>query len=387
MEIKMIELGNEDYFKLIPSGIRKFDGEKDYLSTKSIQKIRIKDIEGKITFKKRPSRANMQPILNSIWFAKMKDTIKVYIFEESNKEEIDKFIMSTGFSGIKVNPEKVLPRYLKHYFLTPNFNKIKDILSSGSTQKGINNQKIKSIKIPVPSIELQKRIVFLLDEVEEIKNLREESDNLTNNLIYSRFIEMFGHPIGNEKKFPIKELGLVADLKTGGTPSTKKREYYGGTINWMKSGDIKEDFIYTIPNKITELGLKNSNAKMYNEGDVVIALNGRGKTRGTTAILRVKTSSNQSVVSISPKEDLNSEYLHFNLKLRYSQIRSLTGDKERSGLNLLILKKFIISLPPKKEQIKFSNIIKEIEETKKEQKISLNEINNLSGFLNQKFFS
>lgn len=386
-EENLVELGNKDYFYIIPSGIKNFNGEKEYLSTSSIQESSIKEIECKITFDERPSRANMQPALDSVWFAKMKETKKVYSFEDSNKKEIEKFIMSTGFCGIKVNKEKVLPRYLRYYFLTPYFNKLKDSLSSGSTQKAVNSEKIKKIKIPIPSLKVQKEVVDLLDELSETMLLRETADNLTDNLIYSIFVNMFGHPSANEKKFPIKNLGLLANLNTGGTPSTKRADfYYNGTINWLKSGDIKDDFLYDVPNKITKLGLESSNAKMYKVGDVVIALNGQGKTRGTTAILKTNTSSNQSVVSISPNEELSSEYLHFNLKMRYSEIRNLTGDKERSGLNLIILKKFPIALPSKEDQKKFSRIITEIEEMKKEQKLSLKEMNTLLNSVNQRCF-
>ena len=85
---KEVELGNQEYFTILSSGIDEFKDEKNYLSTESIKGTKINKIEAIITYEDRPSRANMQPVLNSVWFAKMKATLKVYSFDEKNKEEI-----------------------------------------------------------------------------------------------------------------------------------------------------------------------------------------------------------------------------------------------------------------------------------------------------------
>jgi len=114
---------------------------------------------------------------------------------------------------------------------------------------------------------------------------------------------------------------------------------------------------------------------LYSIGDVVIALNGQGKTRATTGILRVETTSNQSVASISPKpDDLLSEYLHFDLKFRYQELRDMTGDKQRSGLNLTLLRGLNIPLPPIELQQEFSVFVKQVDVMKKKQESSQHEI-------------
>src|SRR3989344_2633373 len=110
----------ESGFEILQSKINKFNGKKDYLSTKSVQDLEIKKIECEITFEKRPLRANMQPIINSTWFAKMKNTIKVLCFNEKNKVNTEKYILSTGFVGI--SPHSTIPEYLKYYFVSDIFN-------------------------------------------------------------------------------------------------------------------------------------------------------------------------------------------------------------------------------------------------------------------------
>ena len=78
-----------------------FDGKKIYLSTSDVQENNINFKAQNVTFSHRPSRANMQPVNNSVWFAKMKNTKKVLYVGDYSKEFIDNLILSTGFAGLK----------------------------------------------------------------------------------------------------------------------------------------------------------------------------------------------------------------------------------------------------------------------------------------------
>ena len=150
-------------------------------------------------------------------------------------------------------------------------------------------------------------------------------------------------------KFDIVQIGEVCDLMTGGTPTSSNADYYeNGTIKWLVSGDIHKRKIYDCEGRITELGMQNSNAKYLPQNSVLIALNGQGKTRGTVALLETKATCNQSLVAINPKDKsrLLSEFLYVTLVAMYSQIRNLTGDEQRSGLNMPIIRALKIPLPP-----------------------------------------
>ena len=100
-------------------------------------------------------------------------------------------------------------------------------------------------------------------------------------------------------------LGKVCDLFTGGTPSKQKSEYFNnGKIKWLVSGDINQREIFECEGRITQEGMNNSNAKFLPLDSVLIALNGQGKTRGTVAMLRTNATCNQSLVAISPKDEM-----------------------------------------------------------------------------------
>jgi type I restriction enzyme M protein len=151
-------------------------------------------------------------------------------------------------------------------------------------------------------------------------------------------------------RWPIVPLGDFCTFMTGGTPTSTDAEYYeNGSVPWLVSGDIHRGEIYDCERRITEQGVKESNARYLPKNSVLIALNGQGKTRGTVALLRMAGATcNQSLVAITPAEPLRaiSEYVYRVLRSMYADIRALTGDSERSGLNIPLLKGIRIPLPP-----------------------------------------
>lgn len=155
------------------------------------------------------------------------------------------------------------------------------------------------------------------------------------------------------------KIGEIAEVATGGTPSTNHPEYYGGEIRWLKSGDVKGTYIEEVPNRISQLGLNNSNARVHPVGSVMLAMSGQGKTRGTSSILRVPSACSQSVAAILPNEHALPEIIHFAFVNQYEHIRRITGDNERTGLNLKIIREIKIPLPPMSEQ---KQIIKRLNE-------------------------
>jgi restriction endonuclease S subunit len=168
------------------------------------------------------------------------------------------------------------------------------------------------------------------------------------------------------------KLGDVCDLSTGGTPSRAKSEYFdNGDVKWLVSGDINQREIFDCDGRITQEGLKTSNAKFLPLNSVLIALNGQGKTRGTVALLRTNATCNQSLVAISPKveNDLDTKYIFYVLGGMYDKIRKLTGDSgnDRRGLNMPIIRNIPFSYPPLAEQqrivAKLDAVFAEIDDT------------------------
>jgi type I restriction enzyme M protein len=153
-----------------------------------------------------------------------------------------------------------------------------------------------------------------------------------------------------QAKWPSTSLGEICTFRTGGTPTSSVTEYYeNGTVPWLVSGDIHKTVIWDCEKRITKKALEESNARILPKDSVLIALNGQGKTRGTVALLRMEGATcNQSLVAMTPinPQQTLPEFIFWTLRSMYSDIRALTGDNERSGLNIPILKSLQIPLPP-----------------------------------------
>jgi type I restriction enzyme S subunit len=147
------------------------------------------------------------------------------------------------------------------------------------------------------------------------------------------------------------KLGKVSTISAGGTPSTKRKDFWGGNVPWMNSGDLNKRVVFEVDGRITESGLKSSAAKILPINSVLIGLAGQGKTRGTVAINKIKLCTNQSVATFIPGKNLNYQFLFYNLDRRYEELRRISaGDGGRGGLNLQILKSLKIKLPAISEQ-------------------------------------
>jgi type I restriction enzyme S subunit len=153
----------------------------------------------------------------------------------------------------------------------------------------------------------------------------------------------------------IRNLGLVT---VGGTPRTTVGKYWGGDVPWMASGDIHLKRITDVPTRITELGLRHSNATLVNPPAVAIGLAGQGKTRGTAALVLSKLCTNQSVALVTTDATmLNVEYLFYNLEFRYDELRSRSAGGGRAGLTKTLIEQVPIPLPPLSEQAKISEVL------------------------------
>lgn len=149
------KLVEEGVSELVKTNINNFKGTKDYVETANVN---LSDFVGnfeKITYEKRPSRANMQPVSNSIWFARMAESRKYLLFQERDLQNIETKILSTGFAGIKC-----IKDYLYFYWcfiLSDIFNDLKNQYAEGAVQVAISNGGIQKIMLVLPPEELAKK--------------------------------------------------------------------------------------------------------------------------------------------------------------------------------------------------------------------------------------
>jgi type I restriction enzyme M protein len=241
----------------------------------------------------------------------------------------------------KLEPDsnKLKKEYL-FYLLLDNSNQEKEE-SRGSTMLHLTKEGFEKRLIPLPPLEIQDQLV---KEIEGYQKIIDGAKMVVDN---------YKPNISINPQWDKVELGELCNMMTGGTPTSTIKEYYeGGDIRWLVSGDIHQGEIYECEGRITKKGMDSANTKFLPLNSVLIALNGQGKTRGTVAILRVNATCNQSLISIFPKEGVKllPEFLCYQMQSMYQEIRNLTGDKERSGLNMPLLRSIKICNPSIEEQ-------------------------------------
>jgi type I restriction enzyme, S subunit len=264
-------------------------------------------------------------------------------------EPIGTYSLSNFTSALRLKDSSTAsPLYLQHFLYYQYVSGVTESMQSHSTGiRNLNIHQFLDIKVPLPSLEKQ------LEVVEKLDSAFAEIDLLEANLNFQeRYCEELMHSVQQDlflRKLKVVRIGDVCKLATGGTPSRTRPEYFiNGTVKWLVSGDIHQREIYDCAGRITEEAMKKSNTKILPLNSVMIALNGQGKTRGTVALLRTEATCNQSLVSISPNDEseLLAEFLFYNLKMRYQELRRMTGDDgdDRRGLNMTLIRNIEIPL-------------------------------------------
>lgn len=152
---KVGKLVEEEISEFVKTNIDEFKGTKDYVETANVN---LSDFIGnfeKITYNERQSRANMQPVANSIWFARMAESRKYLLFQVRDEQDIKTKILSTGFAGIKCVKD-----YLYFYWcfiLSDLFNEYKNQFAEGAVQVAISNGGIQRISLVLPPKDIARK--------------------------------------------------------------------------------------------------------------------------------------------------------------------------------------------------------------------------------------
>ncbi|GIV30465.1 MAG: hypothetical protein KatS3mg028_1531 [Bacteroidia bacterium] len=152
-------------------------------------------------------------------------------------------------------------------------------------------------------------------------------------------------------------LGEIAESTSGGTPDRSNPKFWKGNINWLKSGELNDGFINDeSEEKITEEGLKNSSAKLFPKGTLLIAL--YGATAGKLGILNFESTTNQAVCGFFENKYYDTKYLFYYLWAFRSKIIEDSWGQAQPNISQTYLKNFPFALPPLSEQ---KRIVAEIE--------------------------
>lgn len=234
-----------------------------------------------------------------------------------------------GVYTIKPIPEKLDSNYLA-FALSSTAIRSKYMTNvAGGTVKSLKMADLEKTDIPLPSLPEQQKIAAHLDSIQSAIDNKKQQLQQLDELVKSKFVEMFGDPIINEKGWELKKLGDLFLLSAGGTPSTKKAEYWeNGTIPWIGSNLCQNVILKENDGKfITQEGYENSSAKLLKKGTVLVAL--VGATIGKVALLDFDTTTNQNVLGIQNIREANCNpyFVYFVMLGLYPKFMDFSGGK------------------------------------------------------------
>lgn len=158
-------------------------------------------------------------------------------------------------------------------------------------------------------------------------------------------------------------LGDIARITSGGTPDRSKPDYWGGDIPWVTTGEIQFNTIIDTAEKITVAGLKNSSAKLFPPGTLLLAMYGQGKTRGQVAKLEVEAATNQACAAFLIRENHDADFYFQYLSSQYEELRQLGNAGTQKNLNGGILKSVVVPVPPYWEQCRIAQVLSTWDQT------------------------
>lgn len=237
-------------------------------------------------------------------------------------------------------------------------------ISVGGLSPTINWKDLRVLEFELPSLEEQRVLADKLWAAYEVKESYKNLLTQTDKLLHAQFEKMFGDV--ENTIYDLKDIKSFADCYAGATPSTRVVDYWeNGNIPWMSSGEVHQGRVIRTEQYITQKGYDNCSTKMVPKHSIVIALAGQGKTRGTVAVTEIDLCTNQSLCAIIPNSTVLPDYLYYHLKGRYMEIRRLAANADgRGGLNLAIINKIKVIVPPMEKQLEFVSIAEQAEQTK-----------------------
>lgn len=368
------------YCSISGTTVKEFIGEKIYIATGDIEKNKI-TTSSIVTFDSKPSRANQYAKKDNVIFAKMKDTVKVILIDETNEDNI----YSTGFYILSCG-NKLRPKYLYWYLNSESFNLQKDNLSVGATMKGLNNEGLKKIKISrIPTIVEQEKRIEKLDTIKEAIDNRVLQKKDLEKLIRNKFYELFGNINNNSKSWEKVQLSEKCRVK-GGKRIPKGMDYSSIETDHpylratdMKEGTIIDDNIKYISDEVFE------KIKKYTILAGEVYLTNVGVNLGMAGIIPERYNganlTENAVKFVKNDKELNSTYLAYYLNTeeiqKYIDIRKMVVGVPK--LAIFRIESIPLLIPPIEIQKEFENYYFYIK--KIEQNLS-NDIEDLNQLLN-----
>ena len=274
----------------------------------------------------------------------------------------DRVIVSPLYVVFSVD-EKLNRRYLLHYLKSDITLTYIKAYASGSVRDNLKFSILKDFPINLPSAEEQEQIVATLDGIEHLIALRKEELASLDELVKSRFIELFGDPVYNTKNLPTKRLAELGSLDRGRSQHRPRNapELLGGPYPLIQTGEVANAGLYITgySNTYSELGLKQS--KMWKAGTLCITI---AANIAQTSILTFDACFPDSVVGFIPGDSISAIYMHYWFGFFQKILEEQAPQVAQKNINLKILSDLSVVVPNQEQQKDFIAFVEQTDKSK-----------------------
>jgi type I restriction enzyme S subunit len=280
-----------------------WQGDIPWVSPKDMKTNRIQDTEDRISAEAISSSATRIVGLNSVLVVVRSGILAHSLPVATVGRDV---AFNQDIKAITPKNRLLLPEFIFWMLKAHQPEILKIGVKKGATVHSLSNGFLEGLRFALPPLEEQRRIVALLDRAAEIRRRAEAARAKARALVPALFLDTFGDPATNPKRWEKARLGSIAKLTGGGTPAKSNPDFWGGKIPWISpKDDMKPPIIIDSEDKITEAATRASPVNLIPAGNVLIVV--RGMILAHTVPIRINAvpvTLNQDMKAIIPNSGM-----------------------------------------------------------------------------------
>lgn len=256
---------------------------------------------------------------------------------------------------------------------------------TGATIPHIYFKDYQKEELPLPPLDEQRKIAAVMDKVSDLIAKRRQQLDKLDEMVKSRFVEMFGDPVSNSLDLSLLSLSQLGEFGRGVSKHRPRNapELLGGKYPLIQTGEVANSKLYisSYENTYSELGFKQS--KMWKSGTLCITI---AANIAKTAILTFDACFPDSVVGFTANEKTNNIFIHYWFGFFQQILEAQAPESAQKNINLKILNELKVIVPSIELQNQFAAFVKQTEKTKATIGESLEKLETLKKALMQEYF-
>lgn len=288
----------------------------------------------------------------------------------------DAVLISPMYTVFEVDQSRVDPGFLFRVLKSPQMLARYANLGKGSVhrRKAISFDRLATVEFALPPLPEQRRAALAFDKVDDIRVKRMRALELCALLLRSAFVEAFGDPIANARRWPVVPLSALGRITTGNTPPRHVAEYFGSDIEWIKSDNINTPghFLSRASEGLSAAG--RAMGRVVPAGSILMTcIAGTPECIGNVAIADREVAFNQQINAVTPHPGVDYRFLYVLLLVAKKAVQAASTNSMKGMVSKGKLEEVHLPCPPAELQASFGRTFDAVLRLSKRQESALKE--------------